>query len=144
MTTDDLTPAQESYAEWLATPESGRLNLRAFAPTIGVSHMTLYRWRKQQNIIDRANEIVDENVGGPDRVRQVVDRIYAQAMEGNSKQQELYLKYAGRLTDRKVVETYTLDDVEELSDEELQTAWDSEAEDILEANGPWSEDDNDV
>jgi hypothetical protein len=69
----------------------------------------------------------------------VLDVIVEQALQGQAKQQELFLKYAGLLVDRRVTEkvvSYT--DIEELSDEELQEAWqaewDEEAAEIFNAN----------
>lgn len=138
---DDLTPNQERFAAWLATPQVDRKPRRFedLATELGVSQPTLYRWRQRPEVRQRAQEIVDEAVGGPERVRMVLDVIVEQALQGQAKQQELFLKYAGLLVDRRVTEkvvSYT--DIEELSDEELQEAWqaewDEEAADIFNAN----------
>jgi len=138
---DELTPAQERFAEWIATPRGVRNpeKFEELSKVLGVSQPTLSRWRKRPDIRARAKEIVDEAVGGPERVRMVLDKIVDQALAGQAKQQELFLRYAGMLVDRRVTErvmTYT--DVEELSDEELEAAWqsewDEEARGIIEAN----------
>jgi len=145
---DDLTPAQERFAEWLATPVADRKPRRFedFSVELGVSQPTLYRWRKRADVRARAQEIVDEAVGGPERVRMVLEKISEQALAGAAKQQELYLRYAGMLVDRRVVEKInTYQDIEELTDEEVEAAWlaeqaesqsdwDSEAEAIFRAN----------
>jgi transposase-like protein len=144
---DDLTPAQERFAEWLATPLGDRKPRRFedFASELGVSQPTLYRWRKRPDVRARAQEIVDEAVGGPERVRMVLEKIAEQAMAGSAKQQELFLRYAGLLVDRRVTEKIVTLDTEEMSDEELEEAWaaeqaesqadwDSEAEAIFDAN----------
>jgi len=123
---DDLTPAQERFAEWLATPLQERKPRRFedFAEELGVSQPTLYRWRKRPDVRARAQEIVDEAVGGPERVRMVLEKIADQAMAGSAKQQELFLRYAGLLVDRRVTEKInTYADVEELTDEEVEAAW---------------------
>ncbi len=138
---DDLTPNQERFAAWLATPQVDRKPRRFedLAAELGVSQPTLYRWRKNPDVKARASEIVDEAVGGPERVRQILDVIVEQALAGQAKQQELFLKYAGLLVDRRVTEkVVTHQEIEELSDEELQEAWqaewDEEAADIFNAN----------
>jgi len=145
---DDLTPAQERFAEWLATPVGDRKPRRFedFAEELGVSQPTLYRWRKRPDVRARAQEIVDEAVGGPERVRMVLEKIAEQAMAGSAKQQELFLRYAGLLVDRRVTERINLNvDTEELTDEEIEAAWlaeqsesdadwNSEAEAIFKAN----------
>ena len=134
---DDLTPTQEKFAEWMATPVGDRRppTYELFAKQYGVSQPTLYRWRKNPNVKARANEIVDEAVGGPERIRMILDKIVEQALQGQAKQQELFLKYAGLLVDRRFTEKVNvLTDVEELSDEELQAEWDLEAYSLLAEN----------
>ena len=144
---DDLTPNQERFAEWLATPLQERKPRRFedLAVELGVSQPTLYRWRKRADMRMRAQEIVDEAVGGPERVRMVLEKIAEQAMAGSAKQQELFLRYAGLLVDRRVTEKVITLDTEELSDEELEAAWaaeqaesqadwDDEAQGIFDAN----------
>jgi hypothetical protein len=140
---EELTPKQEKFAAWLATPQSERrpATYDLMAKELGVVHTTLYRWRQNPRVKDRAQQIVDEAVGGPERVRMVLDRIYDQALEGSSRQQELFLKYAGLLVDRKHVETVTYEEADGLTDEEIerewqeaQYEWDSEAREIFDEN----------
>lgn len=126
---DELTPAQERFAEWLATPRGQRRPERFedLAIQLNVSQPTLYRWRKRADIRARAQEIVDEAVGGPERVRQVLDKIVEQALQGAAKQQELFLRYAGMLVDRRVTVRENVNvDVEDMTDEELAAAWEAE------------------
>lgn len=142
---DELTPQQERFAAWIATPK-GERNPERFedlAKALNVSQPTLYRWRQRPDIRARAQEIVDEAVGGPERVRMVLEKITEQAMMGQAKQQELFLRYAGMLVDRRVTVKEVVNvDVEDMTDEELEAAWaaeqgdwDAEAEAIFEANG---------
>jgi transposase-like protein len=136
---DDLTPNQERFAEWLATPRGQRKPERFedFAEELGVSQPTLYRWRKRPDVRARAQEIVDEAVGGPERVRMILDKISEQALAGAAKQQELFLRYAGLLVDRRVTERInTYADTEELTDEEIEEAWLAEN---AEAQADWDE-----
>lgn len=126
MELDELTPAQERFAEWMATPLKARrpATYDEIGAELHVSVATLYRWRKRPDVKARAQEIVDEAVGGPERVRMVLEKIAEQALAGQAKQQELFLRYAGMLVDRRVTEKInTYVDVEEMSDEELEAAW---------------------
>lgn len=136
---DGLTPDQERFAEWLATPKPARKpgTEKAFAASIGVTAMTCYRWRQLTSVQDRVEELVYEAVGGMDRVRQVVDKVFDDAMKGSVKDKELFLKFSGVIVDRRKVERVNLD-YEEMTDEELDAEidaeWDAAAQQIFDDN----------
>lgn len=123
----ELTPDQERFAEWLATPKPYRnpATEKDFAASIGVHWQTIYRWKHLVSVQDRVHEIVMEAVGGMDRVRQVVDKVFADAMDGSTKDKELFLKFSGMMVDRRSVEKINLD-YDEMSDEELDAEIESE------------------
>lgn len=136
---DALTPDQERYAEWLATPKPARRpdTEKALAADIGVNPVTLRRWRDLESLKLRVEEIVYEAVGGFDRIRMVVDKVFDDAMSGSVKDKELFLKFSGVLVDRRRTEVVNLD-YEEMTDEELDAEidaeWDAAAAQIFEEN----------
>jgi hypothetical protein len=132
----ELTPEQERFAEWLATPKPARRPQfeKEMAAQLGVSSVTTRRWKTLTSVRERVEELVYEAVGGLDRVRMVVDKVFEDAMSGSVKDKQLFLQFAGVLVNRSQVETANVD-YAEMTDEELdaeiEAGWDESAERIF-------------
>lgn len=137
MPADELSPQKEILATWLATPKGHRkpTKLENLAEEFGIATSTIYRWRNEPAVKLRAQQVMDEAYGGTERVVQILDALFDEAMEpGNTKQKELYMRYAGILVDRRVVENVpteleTWDEDALLA--ELQEGFDEEFEGIV-------------
>jgi len=118
----ELTEREERFAVWSATPRGDRRpeTLAQLADELDIHVSQLYRWRRRPKIRERILDIVDEAVGGPERVAQILEKVAQQALSGLAKQQEIFLKYAGVLVERKEVKQVEADEISEMSDEDVQ------------------------
>lgn len=129
MSSFELSEREERYCLWLATPRADRkpATMQELADELGIHVSQLYRWRKRKNIRDRVMDIVDDAVGGFERVQQVLEQVYQDATVGatgadRARAQTIFLKYAGVLVDRqeKKVTTTESSEVQGQSDEEIE------------------------
>lgn len=123
MSSFELEEREERFAEWLACPKGKRqpATMALMADSLDVHVSQLYRWKRRANVKERVMELVDEAVGGFDRVGEVLDKVFQDALAGNTKAQELVFKYAGLLVERRQVTT-TVDPEEasERTDEQIE------------------------
>ena len=124
MSSFDLSDREERYCEWLATPKGQRqpATLAALADELEVHVSQLYRWRKRTNVRERVMDLVDDNVGGFERVQDVLNKMYENAMQDNQssvKDRENFLRYAGVLVERRQVTTVETSEAADRSDQEI-------------------------
>lgn len=115
-----LKPGQRQVAEMLLTREfadkENRLTDEEIAAAVGVSRMTLYRWRTQdENFIAFYTHQVDLFMRG--QFGFVMRKMYDGINHGSMKGIELYLKMAGMLIDKQQLE---IDDKSEDATEKQQ------------------------
>lgn len=125
MSAFEISEREERLANWLATPRKDRRpgSLQELADELEVHVSQLYRWKRRANLQQRVREIVDDAVGGPERIRAVVERLFEDAMvPGAVNSQKLVLQYAGFLQDRRERTTPDKDDISEMDDEALAEA----------------------
>lgn len=134
MSSFELSEREERFCEWLACPKGQRrpATLVLLAEELGVHVSQLYRWRRRPNVRDRVMDLVEDAVGGFERVQDILNKVYEDGMTGNSKAQEMFLKYAGVLVDRKdsTVKIHESSDTSDRSVEELER----ELEELRRAN----------
>lgn len=88
----------------------------------GLQESSVRRWKRDPRFKDALQARLDELNISPDRIQEVVDAMFKQATEGNTKAAELYLRFVERLQPPKVVVERS---AAELSDEELAAALES-------------------
>jgi transcriptional regulator with XRE-family HTH domain len=115
-----LKPGQRQAAELLLTrefaPKKERLTDEQIAEAVGVTRMTIYRWRTQdENFIAYYTHQVDLYMRG--QFGFVMKKMYDGINAGSMKGIELYLKMAGMLIDKQQLE---IDDKSEDAQEKQQ------------------------
>jgi hypothetical protein len=115
-----LTATQQKYLDWLCTAPSERQPATkvAMAKELGVDVKTLRRWEKKQVFLDEWRSKVDAIQGSPERTQNVLDTLYAKALDGDTKSAQLYLQATNRMAP-PTVEIKSTQRVSELSDSEL-------------------------
>ena len=120
-----LDARQESYLEWLCTPPRDRVpsTKKDYAEKAGVDKTTLGRWEKKEWFIRRWRVAVDEAVGSPDKLQDVIEKLRDEALNGEGASMvaaaKLYLQVTNQLQPptQKIEVTRASD----LSDEELNS-----------------------
>lgn len=122
MSSFELSEREERFAEWEATPRAHRNPplLKDLAAELGVDVSQLHRWRRRPNVRERMMELVDDAVGGPDRVAEVLEAVRGRALGGSTRDAELFLRYAGVLVERKEVKHFEGDEIAQLTDEQIR------------------------
>jgi hypothetical protein len=115
-----LDPRQEAFLNWLVTPASGRVpsSQTAYAQQIGVDETTLRRWKNKPAFKAEWEKRVAALQGSPERTQQILDNLFARAMDGDNNSAKLYLQATGRLAPVQVNVEHS-GKVTELSDSEL-------------------------
>jgi hypothetical protein len=130
---DGLTKDQSEFLDWLIDPDQTRLpkTQKEYASEHHCSIRTLSEWKKRSDFREAWDRRLSDINISPDRIQAVVNSMWAQACRGNVKAAELYLKYIDRFRD--VREVITTTSVEDLSDEELDEAYQGFIESAVEA-----------
>ena len=115
-----LTPQQQQYLEWLCTAPSERTppSKHKMALHLGVNETTLRRWEKKDIFVSQWKAAVDEVQGSPERTARLFDTLYAKALDGDTKSEQLYLQATNRMAPPTVT-VQSNKKAAELSDEEL-------------------------
>lgn len=126
----DLNARQRAYVVWMATPPVEReiKTLGELQEVLGVSQQAMWKWSKDPRIIEAIRFCSLQNAGSPDRVRQILDMVFEQAMEKKDvRYAEIWMKGTGvmgqfgRSADvLEIVEDLEQDTISDLSVEELQ------------------------
>lgn len=94
----ELNANMRAYAIWMATPDPLRQprTKEEFAERIGVSSQTLWNYSKDPRIAEAIRFLVLQNAGNPANIGQILDMVFAQALEKKSVQYaEVWLKATG-------------------------------------------------
>jgi len=113
-----LGPVQEAFLEWLVDPDPKKGSQAEWGRRHDVGATTLQRWKK--NRVFRAElekRLAQLNVS-PDRLQAIVDTLHRQAVGGDTRSAELYMRYVEKLQPTRVVVVDR--SVSELSDAELK------------------------
>lgn len=97
----ELNEKQVAFAVWAAMPDTIRSpkTIEEFCEVIGVTRQTAWRWEKDPRVIEAVRFIVLQNAGSPDRVGQILDMLYEDALSKRDlRKAELWLKSTGVLT----------------------------------------------
>lgn len=115
----EVTADQADFIEWLVDPSRvGSQN--DFARKIGVNPATLTKWKKHDAIFRAAwQKRCDELNVDPETIQDIVQAIKREALNGDMKAAELYLKFVDRFTPKVKIESESVAP-KELSDEELE------------------------
>lgn len=97
-----LKTEQLDAIQYLALPKHGGLTHEQIAEKVGVSRQTLYRWRKEIEFQDELKREIGRNV--TDKMGDVVDAMYKEALKGNATAAKLLFQNASMLTDRLEVD----------------------------------------
>lgn len=121
MTFDEFCAA---FIDWQVdpAPKSVKGSQAQWCKTHGVQESSVRRWKRDPRFKDALQSRLDELNISPDRIQEVVDAMFQQATEGNTKAAELYLRFVERLQPPRVVVEKA---AAELSDEELAAALES-------------------
>jgi len=95
----DWSPQQEAYIEWLALPQQDRVPKTelALARELGVDRTTLYRWRKDPDLLEEVRWLCLSMMGP--RLADVLATVEESALSGSLLHQRLYfdlLRMIGR------------------------------------------------
>jgi hypothetical protein len=109
---DALSAPQRRAAEILATDDTNQYTMAQLAAEVGVSEVTIYRWRKDPNFIAYKNEVADRAM--EDYVSDAYRHIRRISGKGLSegaqlKALELFLKNRGKLTDVQKIDQKVTD-----------------------------------
>jgi hypothetical protein len=115
-----LDTRQEQFLNWLCTPASGRTpsSQAAYAKQLGVDETTLRRWKNKAAFKQEWKRRIEDLQGSPERTQQLLDNLFARALDGDNNSAKLYLQATGRLAPVQL-EVAHKTNVMELSDEEL-------------------------
>lgn len=113
----DLNDWQQAAIVLLATKREHKMNYDQIAEELGISHMTLYRFRQRPEVKDY---ILRFNMARMiDAIPEVMDAQVDMAVKrGSTKAAELILKYTGLLVERKAVEADVKAEVSSVSDQD--------------------------
>lgn len=114
-----LDPLVVEFLEFWVDPERS-MSKQAWAKEHQVSVDTIKRWQREPVFQRRLQERLAELNVNPDRIQAVVDTLHRNAVGGDVRSAELYLKYVDRLQPATVVVTDRRPS--ELSDAELVAA----------------------
>ncbi len=97
-----LSAREEEYLSWLVDPQ--RVGSKTDqAEKFGVVPSTVYRWEQAPHFRRAWSDRVQELGGDPSRVQAVYDRLYEQAVAGDVRSAELFLKAIGKLNQTQEV-----------------------------------------
>jgi 2-hydroxychromene-2-carboxylate isomerase len=119
----ELSREQEAYVDWLCTPKKDRdpATTVALAQKLGVNDRTLRVWRQREDFREEWNRRSKAVVGSPERTAQVIDELFAAAMDRESGKQvsaaKLYLETVGALQPPEV--KVQVSNTSDLTDEQL-------------------------
>jgi len=114
---DDSLKAR--YVEWYALPDHEKLprTSKEWAVEFGVPERTLASWRKATWFRDQLELLYGQVNVSPDRVQAVIDAMHTQAVQGNTKAAELYMRMVDRIAPPQVI--VRSKSADEMTDEEL-------------------------
>ena len=94
-----LTVAQQNYLDWLCTAPSERMpaSKAKYAIEHQVDETTLRRWQKKEIFVNEWKKRVDDIQGSPERTQKLLDTLYNNALEGDTKSAQLYLQATNRM-----------------------------------------------
>jgi hypothetical protein len=94
-----LDTRQEQFLNWLCTPATGRTpaSQTAYAKQLGVDETTLRRWKNKPVFKQEWKRRIEDLQGSPERTQQLLDNLFARALEGDNNSAKLYLQATGRL-----------------------------------------------
>lgn len=115
-----LTKEQDQFIEWLVTPDQMRIpkTQKEFAAEIHASTRVLAKWKQDSKFREAWDLKLHEMNINPENTQAVLDAMHRQALRGNVKAAELWLRVMDRY--RPSVEVHSYGSVEELTDEELE------------------------
>ena len=118
-------PRHQRFVDWLTTPKSERqpVMLKDLAFELGVSDRTLRDWKERPAIRAVWEEQAKKVVGSPERAQDVLEAMYARAVDSTDPKQvqaaKLYLE-AIEAIKPPTVEVRSVSDLAKVSDDELQ------------------------
>lgn len=118
-------PRHQRFVDWLTTPKSERqpAMLKDLASELGVSDRTLRDWKERPAIRAVWEEQAKKVVGSPERAQDVLEAMYARAVDSTDPKQvqaaKLYLE-AIEAIKPPTVEVRSVSDLAKVSDDELQ------------------------
>jgi hypothetical protein len=115
-----LDTRQEQFLNWLCTPAIGRVpaSQTAYAKQVGVDETTLRRWKNKPVFKQEWKRRIEDLQGSPERTQQLLDNLFARALEGDNNSAKLYLQATGRLAPVQLQVEHS-GKASELSDNEL-------------------------
>ena len=115
-----LNDRQLAYLDWLCTPPTERTppSKGKYAIEFKVAEQTMRRWEKLPAFRKLWQERVDQTVGSPERTQSLLDKLFADAMNGDVKAAQLYFSVTGKMAPQQV-QVSRDKGVNELSDAEL-------------------------
>lgn len=123
-----LNEKQLEFIDFLLTPNHG--TQAEWAAANDVHSRTLSAWKSERFFREEWDRRAKKINGGIERVQQVIDALFQQALNGDVKAMSLYLQYVDRYTPtQKVVEEDR--SVKDMSDEELAAALGTTASNLL-------------
>lgn len=104
ITENQLHEKQLAYLEWLCTPAPERVpsSKKAYAAETGTYTTTLRSWEKLAHFRKVWQEKVDELLGSPERTQNLLDKLYADGMNGDTKSAQLYFQVTGKMAPQQV------------------------------------------
>jgi hypothetical protein len=98
------TIKQRKFMDWLSLPSDERLPTteKSFAEDIGVSVMTLWRWKQLPGFYAEVNKLVDEHFG--DDYAPIVEAFKREARNGSYQHQKTYFEMLGKYMPKQQVE----------------------------------------
>jgi len=119
-------PRHVRLCEWLLAKQIGEHNPATYVELgdeLGVSDRTLRDWRDKPEFQARLRELTIQVVGDPERIRQLMDSMFAQALDPESSKQvqaaSVWAKMAGVLTPKPKVAESSRSELLDLSSQEL-------------------------
>lgn len=116
----ELSEKQLAYVEWRSNPHREG-DKKEWAEANGISRTTIYNWEKApwfRDALERRN--ADLNIA-PDRIQEILDRLWREAKDGDTQAAKLYFAEIERI--RPPAPTQEDRSIASLTDEELELAW---------------------
>lgn len=113
-----LGPLQLEFVEWLVDPDPKKGSQAEWGRRNGVSPQALSTWKKNRIFRGQLEKRLAELNVSPDRLQQIVETLHRQAVAGDTRSAELYMRYVEKLQPTRVVVVDRA--VSELSDAELK------------------------
>jgi hypothetical protein len=126
----ELNARQRAYVIWYATPPAEReiQSVDELGEVLGVSRQAIWKWSKDPRIVEAIRFCSLQNAGSPEKVRQILDMVFEQAMlKKDVRMAEVWMKGAGVMGQfgrsgdvLDIVEDLEQDTIADLSLDELQ------------------------